>query len=69
MCLAIPMKVESVKGDFAVVSVGKIKKNVNISLLKNVKKGEYLIVHAGFAIEKLDEKEAKKTLEFLKEII
>ncbi|MFN4227276.1 MAG: HypC/HybG/HupF family hydrogenase formation chaperone [Candidatus Ratteibacteria bacterium] len=68
MCLAIPMKVEKVKGDFAIVSIGNVKREVNISLLENVKKGDYVIVHAGFAIEKLDKKEAKRTLEIFKEM-
>ncbi|MCM8785141.1 MAG: HypC/HybG/HupF family hydrogenase formation chaperone [Candidatus Omnitrophica bacterium] len=68
MCLAIPMKVEKIEGDFAIVSIGNVKKEVNISLLENVKKGDYVIVHAGFAIEKLDKKEAKKTLKIFKEM-
>ncbi len=62
------MKVEKVEGDFAIVSIGNVKREVNISLLENVKKGDYVIVHAGFAIEKLDKKEAEKTLEIFKEI-
>ena len=68
MCLAIPMKVEKIEDDYAIVSLGNVKRKVNISLIENVKKGDYLIVHAGFAIEKLDKKEAKKTLDILKEI-
>ncbi|MGC8977530.1 MAG: HypC/HybG/HupF family hydrogenase formation chaperone [Candidatus Ratteibacteria bacterium] len=65
MCLAIPMKVEKIIGKFAIVSIGNVKRKVNISFVENVKKGDYLIVHAGFAIEKLDKKEAKKTIEIL----
>ncbi|HOK55792.1 MAG TPA: HypC/HybG/HupF family hydrogenase formation chaperone [bacterium] len=68
MCLAIPMKVEEIEGDYAVVSSGNVKRKVNISLVENVKKGDYLIIHAGFAIEKLDKKEAKKTLNIIKEM-
>lgn len=68
MCLAIPMKVEKIEGEFAIVSTGKNKRKVNISFVKNVKIGDYLIVHAGFAIEKLDREEAKKTLEIIEEI-
>ncbi len=68
MCLAIPMKVEKVEGDFAVVSSGNVKRKVNLSFVKNVKIGDYLIIHAGFAIEKLNKSEAKKTLEILKEL-
>jgi len=68
MCLAIPMKVEKVEGEFAVVSIGSVKKEVNISFIENVKKGDYLIVHAGFAISKLDVKEAEETLKIFKEM-
>lgn len=68
MCLAIPMKVEKIKDDYAIVSLGNVKRKVNISLIENVKKGDYLIIHAGFAIEKLDREEAKKTLNILREI-
>ena len=68
MCLAIPMKVEKVKGEFAIVSVGSVKKEVNISFIENVKKGDYLIVHAGFAISKLDKKEAEETLKIFEEM-
>lgn len=68
MCLAIPMKVEKIMGDFAIVSVGNVKRKVNISFVEDIKKGDYLIVHAGFAIEKLDKKEAKKMIEIIKEL-
>jgi hydrogenase expression/formation protein HypC len=68
MCLAIPMKVEKVIGEFAIVSLGNVKRKVNISFVENVKKGDYLIIHAGFAIEKLDKKEAEKTIKIIKEI-
>jgi hydrogenase expression/formation protein HypC len=68
MCLAIPMKVEKIEDDYAIVSLGNVKRKVNISLIENVKKGDYLIIHAGFAIEKLDREEAKKTLNILREI-
>jgi hydrogenase expression/formation protein HypC len=68
MCLAIPMKVEKIEDNYAIVSLGNVKRKVNISLIENVKKGDYLIIHAGFAIEKLDREEAKKTLNILREI-
>ena len=68
MCLAIPMKVDEIEGEFATVSIGDVKRKVNISFVNNVKKGDYLIVHAGFAIEKLNKAEAIKTLKILKEL-
>lgn len=68
MCLAIPMKVEKIEGNYAIVSAGNIKRRVNISLIDDLKKGDYLIIHAGFAIEKLNKKEAEKTLKILKKL-
>jgi len=62
------MKVTKKDGIFAIVESGGVKKNINISFLKEVKKGDYVIVHAGFAIEKLNEKRAKETLSLLKEM-
>lgn len=68
MCLAIPMKLIKVEGDRGIVELSGVKKEVSLYLLDNVKKGDYLIIHAGFAIQKLDEKEARETLKIWKEI-
>jgi hydrogenase expression/formation protein HypC len=68
MCLGVPMKVLNKKGDTAMVSSGGTKREINIGLLKEVKAGDYVIVHAGFAIERLDQKRAKETLDILREI-
>ncbi len=66
MCLAVPMKVLKLeKENSANVEFGGITKTVNIQLLGRVEKGDYVIVHAGVAIEKLDEKEAERMLELL----
>jgi len=68
MCLAVPGKVVEIKGDKAIVDFGGIKREVIISLLENVQIGEYVIVHAAFAIERLNEEEAKETLRLLDEM-
>ncbi len=68
MCLGIPMKVITKSGDKAVVDSGGTKREISMSLIKGVKIGDYVIVHAGFAIEKLDEECARETLEILKSI-
>jgi hydrogenase expression/formation protein HypC len=65
MCLAVPMKVLSVKGNTAVAEFGGLKRDVNIELVPGVKKGDYLIIHAGCAIEKLDREYAEETLSLL----
>jgi hydrogenase expression/formation protein HypC len=67
MCLAIPMKVLKIDGDRAVVSSGGIQRTIGINFLKNPKIGDYVIVHAGFAIEKLDTVKAEETLKLLQE--
>ena len=68
MCLGIPMKIMDKKGDRARVSSGGTSREISIGLLKNVGIGDYVIVHAGFAIERIDERRAKETLDILKEM-
>ena len=69
MCLGIPMKVVAIDGDEGIVESGGLKKKANFSLMKNVKPGEYILMHAGFAIEKIKDVEARKTLKALKSIV
>lgn len=69
MCLAIPGVVESVEEPFAIVDFSGTKKKVRIDLIDDVKPGEYVLVHVGFAIEKIDEQEAKELEEMLNEIL
>ncbi|MDY6864812.1 MAG: HypC/HybG/HupF family hydrogenase formation chaperone [Halobacteriota archaeon] len=61
MCLAVPAKVLEISGDEAKVDFGGVTRTVNISLV-DVKVGEYVIVHAGFAIEMMNEEQAKESL-------
>ena len=67
MCLGIPMKIKKTHGDFAQVESGRLVRTVNIQMLPKVKAGDYVIVHAGFAIQKLDEIEAEETLKLLRQ--
>jgi hydrogenase expression/formation protein HypC len=69
MCLAIPALVTSVDGNRANVDFGQgVLREVNISLV-NVKVGEYVIVHAGYAIQVVKEEEAKETLRIWKDVL
>jgi len=68
MCLAVPMKIRSINGDFAEAESGGLLKKVNVQMLPGLKRGDYVMVHAGFAIEIVDPEEAKQTLRFLDEI-
>ncbi|MCX5711930.1 MAG: HypC/HybG/HupF family hydrogenase formation chaperone [Candidatus Omnitrophica bacterium] len=66
MCLAIPMKVKNIQGDFAKVEAGKFLRTVNIQMLPGLKTGDFIMVHAGFAIEKLSADKARQTLRMIK---
>lgn len=68
MCLAIPAKVISVNYPTAVVSIEDTRYNASIMLLDDVKAGDYIMLHAGFAIQKVDEEEARETMRLLVEI-
>ena len=69
MCLAIPGKIiEVLKGRQAVVDFMGIRKNVALDLLENCSAGDYVIVHAGFAINKLNKKDACETIKNFKQI-
>ena len=68
MCLAVPMKIIEIKGDEGLVESSGLKRKANFSLIKNPKIGEYVLLHAGFVIERIKEKEAQKTLKALREI-
>lgn len=68
MCLAVPLKLVSVNGTDAVGEVGGIQREVSIMMTPDVKVGDYVIVHAGFAIQVLDRKEAEENLELLRQI-
>jgi len=68
MCLALPMKVKEVKEEKVLASIEDVEYEVNIGLLEDIEKGDYIIVHAGFAIQKLDEKEAQEKLQAWEEV-
>ena len=63
------MKVIKIEGSGGVVEIGGVKKQINLELLDDVKVGEYVIVHAGFAIQKVYQKEAKETISILEEMV
>ncbi len=68
MCLSIPAKIEQIEGETAQVSLGGTKVEANLQLLDDVQVGDYVLVHSGFAIQKLSEEEAQETLEMFKEL-
>ena len=68
MCLAIPGKIIEINGNSALVDFDGIKQNVIIALIQNPEVGKYLIIHAGYAIEQINEQEAMEAIEQWKEI-
>jgi len=66
--LGIPAQVTNVNGIIGKIDYGGVQREVNLSLLEDVSPGEYVLVHAGYAIQKVDEKEALETLRILQEI-
>jgi len=68
MCLAIPVKVIKIEKTLAEVDMAGVRRQADVRFLENVKVGDYILVHAGFGIEKINEQEARETLGLLKDI-
>ena len=68
MCLAVPVKVLKIEGQKALVELGGLARQASIMLVPDTQVGDYVLLHAGFAIQKLDEGEAEETLRLFAEI-
>lgn len=68
MCIAVPAEIKKINGDIALVSYGGVALEVNISLIEEPEIGDYVLIHAGCAIEKICNEEAIKTLEIFREL-
>ncbi|WP_242873904.1 HypC/HybG/HupF family hydrogenase formation chaperone [Clostridium gasigenes] len=66
MCVAIPGKIIEIYERESLVEFGKIRKIINTSLVEDLKIGDYVLVHVGCAIDKMEEEEARETLEVFK---
>ena len=63
MCLAIPARVVELRaGEQAIIDLGGVRKDISLALVEGVAPGDYVIVHVGYALQKLDPEEAAKTL-------
>lgn len=69
MCYAVPAKIIEIKKEQATVDYGGIIKKTNISLINTPKIGDYVLIHAGFAIEKLNKKTAEESIKIIKKQI
>lgn len=69
MCLAVPEKVVAINGQIGSAEVGGIIREVNLMMISDVQMGDFVLVHTGFAIEKIDPTEAAKTLALFREMM
>jgi hydrogenase expression/formation protein HypC len=68
MCLAIPVVIQEIEGLEALVEIGGVKRKISLVLTPETKVGQYVLIHAGYAIGVLDEEEAQETLKLLEEM-
>lgn len=68
MCVAVPMKITELEGPTGKAEMDGLEINVNTTLLPDAKIGDYVIVHAGFAIQRLDQEDAEKTIEIFRRL-
>ncbi len=68
MCIAVPAKIKSINNDTATVEISGVSYEANLMLTPEAKVGDYVILHAGFAIQILDPKDAEETLKLFEDI-
>jgi hydrogenase expression/formation protein HypC len=68
MCVAIPARVKSIEGSTADVEVGGVSRKISVQLTPEVQEDDYVLVHVGFAIQVVDEEEARETLKLFEEL-
>ncbi|WP_457549582.1 HypC/HybG/HupF family hydrogenase formation chaperone [Archaeoglobus sp.] len=68
MCIAIPGKIVEINYPFAIVDFKGTKRKIRIDLIDDAKVGDWVLVHVGIAIQKVDEEEARKTAELLEQV-
>jgi len=69
MCLGVPMQVKSIEDEVAVCEIDGVQREASLMMLDGVQVGDYVLIHAGFAIEKIDEAEAQLTLKALRDAL
>jgi hydrogenase expression/formation protein HypC len=69
MCLAVPVKITLIEGDQADVDIGGVSRRVSIALTPEARVGDYVLLHTGYAINVLNEAEAKETLDILERMV
>lgn len=68
MCLSVPAKVLSIEGDMAKVEVGETICNASLQIVEDIQVGDYILLHTGFALQKLSKEEAEETFRLFEEL-
>lgn len=69
MCLAVPSMIVKIEDEMATIDVDGVKRKASLLLVEDAQVGDYVIVHAGFAIRKIDEEAAQESLRYLREAV
>lgn len=69
MCLGVPMQVKTIEDEVALCEIDGVQREASLMMIDGVEIGDYVLIHAGFAIEKIDEKEAQLTLDALRDAL
>ena len=69
MCLGVPMQVKTIEDEVAMCEIDGVQRQASLMMIDGVEVGDYVLIHAGFAIEKIDEAEAQLTLDALREAL
>jgi hydrogenase expression/formation protein HypC len=69
MCLGVPMQVKTIENEVAVCEIDGVQREASLMMIDDVQVGDYVLIHAGFAIEKIDDDEAQLTLKALREAL
>ena len=69
MCLGVPMQVKTIENEVAICEIDGVQREASLMMIDGVAVGDYVLIHAGFAIEKIDEDEAQLTLKALREAL
>ncbi len=69
MCLGVPMQVKTIENEMAVCEIDGVQREASLMMIDDVQVGDYVLIHAGFAIEKIDDDEAQLTLKALREAL
>ena len=66
MCLGVPMQVKAIANEMAICEIDGVRREASMMMIDDIAVGDYVLIHAGFAIEKIDEEEARLTLQALR---